>query len=319
MADTQLRRGSQIQTKETRTTRVMLRESNDELRIPNDTHVSIEEMTANSEQVTLVLHRGSIWSSVSPRSKPDSFRVRTPELTAGVRGTRFQVDRIQGATQVSVYEGVVQVTANATNAFVTLKAGQAAAVNASGQIMDLIAIPPDQVAIRQDWDNWAANTSMGGGGMLAGGAPIGGLSQQIAQDNAAWEATMAEGNRLVAENKYMDTLQDFADAFERLAADTGYIPESGEGWSMLKFDPGIAGWNGPYVEGPVPPLDPWKRPLLYKKLKSRSGNTIGRVYSVWQDGRDQGGENSSQDRFALVMYFEIPRFKNDPNVVAPPK
>ncbi|CAN5490228.1 hypothetical protein BH09SUM1_BH09SUM1_00060 [soil metagenome] len=316
--DRQLKVGSEVLTRTTKTARMMLRNKKDELRLPDDSHVVVEKLSPDSQEVTLFLDRGSIWSDVETRAKLDSFQIRTPELTAGVRGTRFIVDRVQGASRVSVLRGVVHVQSNTTGVFVNLKENEGAVVNASGQIMDLIATPVDTQKIWDDWDSWAQQTA-GGVGSLAGGSPIASLSQQIAQDNAQWESDMQEYQRNVAQAKYQDKLNDSANAFLKFANGTGKIPDDAEAWSVLKFDTSVPGWKGPYVEGPVPPLDPWRRPLIYKKLKSQSGNTFGRVYSMGQDGRDQGGVNSSVDIVALVMYFNLDRFKTDPNVVAPQK
>ncbi len=295
---------------------MVLRGTNDEIRLPKQSHLAIEELSANSEEVVLNLIAGSVWTKVQPRSVDDAFRVKTPELTAGVRGTTFRVDRIAGASKVSVFEGTVHVTANKTNVSVTLKENESAVVNLQGQIMDKIAIPVDEAQIWQEWDQWAQETTVGSGSLAAGAGitAVDNLSQQVAQDNARWEADMQQYMRNVAELKFQEKLDEYANAFMKFAEDTGYIPEDDEGWSMLKFDPGLEGWNGPYVEGAVPPLDPWKRPLVYVKTKSRSNRVFGKVYSFWQDGRDQGGTNASVDKFSLIMYFRLDRFQDDPEV-----
>lgn len=315
--DTHLRVGTQVRTNKTPVSRLLLRNKQDELRLPQESHIELREASADMEEVTVYLYSGSIWSDVSPRSNPDSFRVQTPELTAGVRGTNFRVDRATGASKVSVFSGTVHVVATRTNAFVTLQENQAAVVNADGQIMDIIAAPRTEQQVWDDWQTWAEQSVLGSGTLAAGFTPISSLTQQIAQDNSRWESDMQEYIQNMAELRYMEKLDEYARAFERLAQDTGHIPESHEGWSMLKFDSGLAGWNGPYVEGPIPPLDPFRRPLRYRKVESQTGRIFGRVYSVWRDGRDQGGEPGSDDRVSLIMYFQLPRFENDPTVNPP--
>jgi len=314
-ADSQLRTGSEVRTNETRTSRLVLRGKKDVIRLPEQSHIQIEKMTDDSEEVVINLKRGSVYTEVTTRDKPDAFQIRTPELTAGVRGTRFRVDATEGASAVSVFEGVVHVTATATGAYVTLKANEKAVVSLDGQIMDLLAVPVDEQEISAKWDQWAAETTGGGG--LVGVGPVGALSQRIAEDNAQWEATMQEHMRNVAESRYQDKLDEYAAAFMRYAAETGSIPTDAEGWSVLKFDPGKPGWSGPYVEGAIPPLDPFKRPLKYVLTKNPAGRVFGRVYSMWEDGRDQGGVNATSDRVSLVKYFELERFRDDPAVNPP--
>lgn len=312
--DTQLATGSEVRTEEAATSRMLLRGKRDEIRLPEKSHIEIERLSDDSEEVVIALKSGSVWTEVQPRSEPDSFRVRTPELTAGVRGTVFRVDRAEGASKVSVFEGVVHVTANATGASVTLNANQAAVVNVHGQIMDLLAVPVDEQRIADEWDQWAQQASGGSGSLAASFGPVAGLTQQIATDNARWEAEMQEYARNVAELRYQEKLDEYAAAFLRFAVDTGHIPSDEEGWSMLRFDPGLAGWNGPYVDGPIPPLDPFRQPLKYVKVTNPAGRVFGRVYSMWEDRRDQQGVNSSLDRVSLVLYFQQERFRNDPNV-----
>lgn len=318
MASTDLRTGSEVRTNETQSSRIRLRDKEDEIRLPVKSHIAVAQLSADSEEVILELRAGSVWADVAPRSTPDAFQVRTPELTAGVRGTRFRVDRNAGASKVSVLEGSVRVTANRTGAFVTLEANEAAVVNLRGQILDIIAVPVDEQQIWDDWDQWAQDATYGSGSYAAAFGPVSGLTQNIAADNARWQTMMEEYQRNVAENRYMQKLDEYADAFLRFARDTGHIPTTEEGFSVLKFDTGYDGWQGPYVEGPIPPLDPWRQPLVYRKDESpTTGRVFGRVYSLWQDGRDQGGRNNSVDRLSLVLYYQLERFANDADVNPP--
>lgn len=315
---TQLRVGHEVRTLDESTAKMVLRGKADELRLPPRSHIEIEQLDEDSEEVSLFLHGGSLWSQVSPRGEPDAFRVRTPELTAGVRGTLFRVDTANGASQVTVVQGAVHVTATKTGVSVTLRENQAAVVNADGQILDLLASPIDYDAIERSWDDWSAGMT-GAGASLAGAGPIGSLSQQIAMDNAQWEATMQEYQQNVAQVRYMEKLDEYADAFLRFAADTGVIPEDQEeAWSRIKFGEDLDGWDGPYVEGAVPPLDPWRNPLMYRRVVSPSNRVYGRLYSFGADRRDDGGVNSSRDMIALIRYFDLERFRDDPEVNPPP-
>lgn len=314
---TQLTIGHQVRTLDQSTAKMVLRGMRDELRLPPRSHIEIEQLDETSEEVSLFLHGGSLWSQVSPRGEPDAFRVRTPELTAGVRGTLFRVDNANGSSQVTVVNGSVHVTANRTGVSVTLRENQAAVVNADGQILELLASPVDPDAIQRDWDDWSADM-VGASGSVVGMSPIGNLSQQIAMDNAAWEATMREHMRNVAELRYAEKIDEYAAAFRRFANDTGIIPENQEeAWSLIKFGEDLDGWNGPYIEGAVPPLDPWRNPLMYRKVTNPAGRVFARVYSFGPDGRDDGGVNSSRDIISHILYFDLERFRDDPAVNPP--
>jgi FecR protein len=303
-SDTQLATGNEVRTNQTRSSRMLLRGKHDELRLPQESHLVLERLSDDSEEVVINLQAGSVWSEVTPRNQPDAFKVRTPELTAGVRGTNFRVDRLNGASKVSVFSGIVRVTANLTGIGVTLKENQSAVVNIHGQILDILSVPVDEQKIYGEWEQWAMETTLAPGA-LGAMTVTGSLAQTVAQDNARWEAQMQEYMRNTAEVKYMDKLDEYAAAFLRYAQDTGKVPAEDEAWINMKIDPGIEGWSGPYVDGPVPPLDPWKKPLKYKLYKSPVGNTYGRVYSFWEDRRDQGGANATLDRASLVRFFTI--------------
>ncbi len=296
--DTQLREGAEIRTSSTRTARLMLRDKKDEIRISEQTQFAIEKLSDNTDELTLFLHRGSVWADLQARSNPNSIQIRTPELTASIHGTRFGVDRIQGGTRVIALSGDLNIKASLTGSFATVAEGQSAIVNASGQIL---GVEPTDSSLAQAWEGWDQLTA----------APASDLTAKLAAANTQQDAALAGSTRNVAEMKYQDKLNEYGKAFEKYAADTGRIPETEEGWSVLKFDPGLPGWKGPYIEGPIPPLDPWRRALVYKKVKGQSGKVFGRVYSLWQDGRDQGGENSSVDKVALIMYYNLEAFKTD--------
>jgi len=299
--DTQLKSGWQVRTNSTRTARLLLRGKKDDLRLPEETQLTLESLSGDGDEVVIALERGSVWSEVEPRTKADAFRVRTPELTAGVRGTNFRVDRAGGVSKVSVISGSVHVTATKTGAFVTLKKDQVAVVNADGQIMDLLAAPKDEQRIWDTWDQWAQDTTIQTGS-VGGMVIVGSLAGQVAVDNAAWEAEMQDYMRNTAANKYAQKLDEYAAAFVKFANDTDHVAEDAEGWSLLKFDTGLPGWAGPYVDGPIPPLDPWRRPLKYVKVVGRTGNLAARVYSFGEDRRDNGGTNADRDIVALKAY-----------------
>lgn len=54
--------------------------------------------------------------------------------------------------------------------------------------------------------------------------------------------------------------------------DVGKYPTTSEGLQALNVRPPTApSWNGPYLRGDAPPVDPWNRPYEYRSPSSRSG------------------------------------------------
>lgn len=79
-------------------------------------------------------------------------------------------------------------------------------------------------------------------------------------------------------------------ALDAFRLDTGRYPITTEGLQALRTNPGIEGWNGPYLQKEVP-LDPWGSPYVYT-----SPGTHG-DYDLVSLGADkaQGGEGENQD------------------------
>jgi len=73
--------------------------------------------------------------------------------------------------------------------------------------------------------------------------------------------------------------------------DTGHFPSSEQGLSALTTRPeGVNKWNGPYLQGRVPP-DPWGHPYVYR-VPGASGDYD--LFSYGKDGRP-GGEGDDAD------------------------
>lgn len=68
-----------------------------------------EEVGSGTE---LQLTSGSLWATMTPQK--NTFSIKTPSCTIGIRGTEFVVDEDSDGTQVSVLSGEVAVT-DATN------------------------------------------------------------------------------------------------------------------------------------------------------------------------------------------------------------
>lgn len=82
-------------------------------------------------------------------------------------------------------------------------------------------------------------------------------------------------------------VESIARAVERFRADCGRYPSATEGLGGLVVNPGIEGWQGPYVEQPL--FDPWQRPYIY----SLAGG-VPEIVSLGADGKI-GGESYDGD------------------------
>jgi len=86
-------------------------------------------------------------------------------------------------------------------------------------------------------------------------------------------------------------IKDLEQALEMYKLDVGRFPTSSEGLNALMSRPGSAlGWNGPYLKSDVP-LDPWKRPYMYKYPGEHAELDI---YSYGLNGAP-GGEGEDTD------------------------
>ena len=79
-------------------------------------------------------------------------------------------------------------------------------------------------------------------------------------------------------------------ALDQLRLDVGRYPSTQEGLNALMTDPGVEGWEGPYLKKALP-MDPWNRPYQY-----RSPGTYG-DYDLYSYGKDgvTGGEKENKD------------------------
>ncbi len=65
---------------------------------------------SSSDQTRLFVHNGKVFSNITQKlSKDDSYEIRTPTSTAGVRGTKFLVSEEKGKSNVACLDGVVKV------------------------------------------------------------------------------------------------------------------------------------------------------------------------------------------------------------------
>jgi len=81
-------------------------------------------------------------------------------------------------------------------------------------------------------------------------------------------------------------------ALDMFRFDTGRYPTNEEGLRALIEDPGIGGWQGPYVRKSSVPLDPWRRAFQYS-IDARDRE----AFDVWSYGADglPGGSDLDGD------------------------
>jgi len=95
------------------------------LRLLGNTNVTIQQLTANTND--LKANNGNILAKVLKLGPGQKYRVETPTVVAGVRGTQFwgQVNKEEETGTFAVREGSVEITRKSDNMKVTIKKGQA--------------------------------------------------------------------------------------------------------------------------------------------------------------------------------------------------
>lgn len=81
-------------------------------------------------------------------------------------------------------------------------------------------------------------------------------------------------------------IRDLEQAVELFMLDAGRIPSTEEGLQALVQNPGVAGWNGPYLRRNNLPKDPWNRDYIYRAPGDHGPFDI---YSLGANGQP-GGE-----------------------------
>lgn len=93
----------------------------------------------------------------------------------------------------------------------------------------------------------------------------------------------------------VDILAAYRSGLERFRDDTGSYPDPDAGLRAMRENPGVEGWQGPYVSLNVPPQDVWGSPFVYKLRQLEGGRVLPDIYSPGPNGRDD-------DRFGDDVY-----------------
>lgn len=79
-------------------------------------------------------------------------------------------------------------------------------------------------------------------------------------------------------------------ALDAFRLDVGRYPSTSEGLNALVANPGVDGWNGPYLKKGLP-NDPWKRPYIYQSPGEHGDYDL---VSYGADGAP-GGDGENKD------------------------
>jgi general secretion pathway protein G len=82
----------------------------------------------------------------------------------------------------------------------------------------------------------------------------------------------------------------FGQALDQFRLDTGSYPTTDQGLNALMADPGVEGWDGPYLKKAIP-VDPWGKPYNYKSPGEHGDYDLS---SYGKDGAP-GGDNKYKD------------------------
>ncbi len=88
-----------------------------------------------------------------------------------------------------------------------------------------------------------------------------------------------KGEKLAAKSQ----IELFGGSLDQLRLDTGNYPSSSEGLAALLTNPGMDGWDGPYLKKESIPHDPWKNDYVYRYPGSHGEYDL---YSMGPDGQD---------------------------------
>lgn len=267
--------------------RVALKSGEDMVRLNPRSQIRLAESSARSSKIELL--RGALWLDVESSGGNKSIQVMTQSSTITADGSAvFRVaDALEQGIHIAVISGTVEVQSNVAQVSRTLTSGNMILVRPEGCVSDSeqnsLAINYENKGwetLDEDWWITESRTDMGVG--------------------------MLNVRDLVSRNELNGLIRDTGNAFRNYTKDTGDIPTEQDGYSiLLENTKNQSGWNGPYLEGLVPPIDSWGRALRYTARTSTGSSVpVGIVYSLGEDGRDNSG-NPSADITEMILYYQI--------------
>ncbi len=278
-----------------------------EVRLPPNSHLVLRRVSPDGSEITIEIMGGTVWNNVTPGGGLVSYKIHTPDLTAGVRGTLFKVELSPDlGSRVAVFEGIVETLSNATRETIELEKLEAVRVDKEGVMSAPAAVDPKERDEWDFWDQWELEVHEIAVRFPIGGQVIDNMARLHANDMRRYEQIVDETRERTLTNREEQNLQSVADAFTQFYLDTGVIPTEEQGFSVLVQNPGITGWNGPYYDGEMPPKDRWNRPLRYVIQKSRySDNVAGKVVSTGPDGIFSQGHPATDDLAVFIHFSQL--------------
>ena len=280
-----------------------------EVRLPPNSQLVVKAIDEKQNKVTIELRSGRIWNNITPGAGMVNYSIETPDLVAGVRGTLFKVSLNEAAgSRVAVFDGSVYASLVKGGPEVTLTKNLAIATDEQGDFTKKHAVDPEEIDEWNEWDQWALEVhEQIASRFIFGGEQIDQMAKLVAEDQKRYEKIVNEANARILVNKEADRIAGYSQPFLEFARDTGVIPNQNYGFRVLIKDPGIPGWEGPYIEEDALPLtDRWGQPLRYElKTSAASGNTYGVVYSTGPDQTDQQAAPTSDDLKVIIPYYKL--------------
>jgi hypothetical protein len=161
--------------------------------MPNST-VTIGDDDASTPTANVGLVNGNIHVEVGKRAPGKTFSIDAPYLVATVKGTQFDVGSSSSASTVSVTEGVVAVSADASGASVDVTAGHNAVVGRNDDKPTLSATKaggtPSTIEVDKNIESASAD---GGSGSESDGSHSGGSDSGGSDSGSSGSGGSASG------------------------------------------------------------------------------------------------------------------------------
>lgn len=278
-----------------------------ELRLPVNSHLRLEEMTADGSQVTIRLIGGRVWNKVTPEGKQINYKVQTPDLVAGVRGTLFNVsiNAQDGKSRVAVFEGKVEtISIKDVTQKIELDTNKFTVVDNMGKISPPAEVSPDEIKEWTEWDEWALEVHNNVSSRFwVGGQVIDNMARLAAEDGKKYDAIMNEANATILWNREGEHLSQLGEAFLKYARDTGRFPTTEQGFSVLVNNPNVSGWKGPYIKEQLPVKDRAGTEIKYTLKTGKTGNAYGELISAGPNKIYSNGQ--TDDLKQIIPYYKL--------------
>lgn len=262
------------------------------------------------------LTEGKVWSKVEPApgGRPASYRVRTPNAIAGVRGTLFAVEqKPKGDSRVAVFEGAVDAVGEGEIRAVEIN--QAARFSADKRFLGLTPAPPTERDEWDFWDQWQAEVEAIGRQFPIGGEVIAGMGAQIAAEQKLYEQMMRERNQQVMVAQIEQAMQGIRTEILRYERDMGDLPPPNEFWQAMQYPlTENPNWRGPYgpPNTPLPAKDRFGNTIDIAVGQTPGGRLVLQLVSFGPNKRSDGGRGDD----IVLMIKALPEVQPAP---APPE